>query len=100
MTTSKLEFHEEAAAEYDAAFDWYRQQSPDAARKFDAEVEHALLQVVQGPKRWTSGRFNTRRYLLRRFPFLLIYREQGRDSIQIVALAHTSRKPGYWTERL
>jgi len=35
---TETEFHEEAAAEYDAAFDWYLQQSPEAALKFDAEV--------------------------------------------------------------
>jgi ParE toxin of type II toxin-antitoxin system, parDE len=51
VTAEKLEFHEEAAAEYDAAFEWYLSRSPDAAQRFDAEVEHALIQVVQDPKR-------------------------------------------------
>jgi toxin ParE1/3/4 len=100
VAVEKLEFHEEAAAEYDAAFDWYLERSPDAARKFDAGVESALTQVIEGPKRWAPGQFNTRRYLLRGFPFLLIYRERVPNSIQIIAFAHTSRKPGYWKERL
>jgi plasmid stabilization system protein ParE len=33
-----VELHEEAAAEYDAAYDWYLARSPDAALKFDAEL--------------------------------------------------------------
>jgi plasmid stabilization system protein ParE len=37
-----VELHEEAAAEYDAAFDWYLARSPDAALKFDAEFDHAV----------------------------------------------------------
>ncbi|MGH7490711.1 MAG: hypothetical protein ACREMY_34615 [bacterium] len=37
MPTSAAEFHEEASAEYDAAFDWYLERSPGAALKFDAE---------------------------------------------------------------
>jgi len=41
MPTDFAVFHQEAAAEYDAAFDWYLERSPDAALKFDAEVDRA-----------------------------------------------------------
>lgn len=40
-----------------------------------------------------------RRIPLKHFPFFLIYRQQN-DHLQIVALAHTSRKPNYWRIRL
>jgi hypothetical protein len=30
----------------------------------------------------------------------LIYRERASINIQVVAVAHTSRKPGYWKQRL
>ena len=40
-----------------------------------------------------------RRFPLPKFPFFLIYRERG-DHLQIIALAHTSRKPNYWRARL
>ena len=40
-----------------------------------------------------------RRIPLRHFPFFLVYREHD-DWIEIVALAHTSRKPNYWRDRL
>jgi plasmid stabilization system protein ParE len=96
-----VELHEEAAAEYDAAFDWYLARSPDAALKFDAEFDRALAEIAQAPQRWVGGRpQGTRRCLLRKFPFLLIYRERSGGEIQIVAVAHTSRKPGYWKERI
>jgi plasmid stabilization system protein ParE len=100
MPTDSAKFHEEAAAEYEAAFDWYLERSPDAALEFDAEVQSALTQIVQAPQRWADGSHGTRRFLLRRFPFILVYRERPAGSIQIVALAHTSRKPGYWAGRL
>jgi plasmid stabilization system protein ParE len=95
-----VELHEEAAAEYDAAFDWYLERSPDAALKFDAEINRALAEIAQAPHRWASGPYPTRRFLLRKFPFLLIYREWTGGHLQIVAVAHTSRKPGYWKERV
>jgi len=40
-----------------------------------------------------------RRFPLNDFPFFLIYRERD-DHLEIVALAHTSRKPYYWRGRL
>ena len=69
MPTKWAEFHQEATAEYDAAFDWYLARSPDAALKFDAEVDRALAQVIRAPQRWAVGPHFTRRFLLRQFPF-------------------------------
>ena len=40
-----------------------------------------------------------RRIPIRHFPFFLIYRRRD-EHLQIVALAHTSRKPSYWRPRL
>jgi plasmid stabilization system protein ParE len=100
MPSKSAEFHGEASAEYDAAFDWYLERSPDAALRFDAEVDRALAQIIQAPQRWAAGPHSTRRFLLRQFPFTLIYRERRSGEIQILAVAHTSRKPGYWKVRL
>jgi len=94
-----VELHEEAAADYDAAFDWYLKRSPDAARAFDAEFQRALAEIEQAPKRWARDSDHTHRFLLRRFPYVVIYREQGLTKLQILAVAHTSRKPEYWKER-
>src|SRR5208282_81027 len=94
------EFHDEAAAEYDAAFDWYLERSPDAAVNFDTEMVQALSQIVQAPHRWAAGPRSSRRILLRKFPFILIYRQLTSGDIQIVAVANTSRRPGYWKSRL
>ncbi|HXM62463.1 MAG TPA: type II toxin-antitoxin system RelE/ParE family toxin [Terriglobales bacterium] len=99
MPDRAVELHREAAAEFDSAFDWYLERSPDAARKFDAEVDRALTQILRAPQRWAAGPHNTRKFLLRQFPFTLIYRERALGDIQVVAVAHTSRKPGYWKRR-
>ena len=98
MPTKTIELHEEAATDYDAAFDWYLERSPEAARAFDAEFERALGAIAQAPQRWAPGPHQTRRFLLRRFPYLVIYRE-GAETVLVLAVAHTSRKPGYWKDR-
>jgi hypothetical protein len=46
-----IDLHEEAAVEYDTAFDWYLSRSPDAALKFDAEFDRALVEIAQAPQR-------------------------------------------------
>jgi plasmid stabilization system protein ParE len=99
MPYKAVELHIEASAEYDVAFDWYLQRSPESARKFGAEFDRALEQIAQATDRWAAGPHGTRRFLLRTFPFVLIYRETMAGSIQIVAVTHTSRKPGYWKKR-
>ena len=73
--------------------------SNDAALDFDGEVDRALADIASAPHRWAAAPLSTRRYLLRGFPCILIYRE-WEGHIQIVAVAHTSRKPGYWKKRL
>jgi toxin ParE1/3/4 len=100
VPTEELALHEEAGAEYDAAFDWYLEHSPDAALKFDSEVNRAFVEIARAPQRWAIGPYQTRRFLVRKFPFVLIYRERTGGDIQIVAVAHTSRKPRYWKERI
>jgi plasmid stabilization system protein ParE len=55
VAVKKIEFHHEAAAEYDASFDWYLEQSPDAARRFDVEVEHAISQIRKVPLAGATG---------------------------------------------
>jgi plasmid stabilization system protein ParE len=47
VPTRRVTLHYEAAADYDAAFEWYAERSPDAARRFDAEVERAMGEVAE-----------------------------------------------------
>jgi plasmid stabilization system protein ParE len=76
------------------------ERSPEAAEKFDDEMGRALSQITEAPHRWAAGPRSTRRFLLRKFPFIVIYRQLASGVIQIIAVAHTSRKPGYWKSRL
>ena len=99
MPNKLVELHDEASVEYDAAFDWYLARSAEAAVKFDAEAARALAEIGKAPQRWAVGSHHTRRFLLRQFPFVLIYRECDVD-VLVLAVAHTSRKPGYWKLRI
>jgi hypothetical protein len=34
-----------------------------------------------------------------RFPYILVFKQLSPESINVMAIAHTSRRPGYWIDR-
>ena len=99
MASKKVEIHEEAALEYEAALEWYLDRSLLAASKFVDALSHGMDMIVDAPHRWPAGSHGARRFLLQRFPFAIVYRELP-AAIQVLAIAHARRKPGYWKQRL
>ena len=98
MAQRPVDVHPEAIAEARAAFRWYYDRSETAAEAFLAELDRAIELISEAPMRWPAYLHHTRRFLLRRFPFVVVYREVG-ETIQVIAVAHGRRKPGYWKDR-
>lgn len=98
MAQGPVDLHPEAIAEARVAFEWYRERSEQAASAFLSELDNAVEQIAEAPTRWPLYLHDTRRFLLRRFPFSVVYREVN-EIVQIVAVAHGRRKPGYWKGR-
>ena len=98
MAQRILELHPAAVDEAAEAHDWYFERSPRAAAAFMAELDTAIDQIALFPERWAVGGHGTRRYPLKRFPYLVIYHLRS-DKIRIVAVAHARRRPGYWKKR-
>ena len=94
----ELEYLEEALQEVEAAAHWYAERSATAATAFSEEIDAAESAIVRLPEAWPAFDHGTRRYLLRRFPFSVVYRVEARR-ILIVAVAHARRRPGYWKMR-
>jgi plasmid stabilization system protein ParE len=99
LIAKDLEFHPQAVLELEAATDWYLERSPHAARQFVEEITLAIDRIIESPQRWPGGLGGTRRLFLKRFPFAIVYREES-SIIQVVAIAHGRRRPGYWRDRL
>lgn len=98
MPSRTVELHPEAAVEAQAAREWYDERGPALGKAFLAELDRAIDRIVESPDRWPKFRAGIRRYLMRRFPFMVIYRQIG-EVIQVLAVAHARRKPGYWRHR-
>jgi plasmid stabilization system protein ParE len=99
MAGKRIEIHPAALAELKSAVEWYLERSEPAAEEFVAEVDRAIALVIESPPRWPVSEYNTRRFVLQRFPFSITYREKD-AGVQILAIAHGHRRPGYWKERL
>jgi plasmid stabilization system protein ParE len=94
-----LKFHPAASREIKAAHAWYARQSIQAADGFYEELLPAFDRVHQWPRLYPPHLYGTQRVVLDRYPFSIVYRELLSE-IQIVAVAHAKRHPGYWTSRL
>lgn len=99
MAKLPLDYHPDARAEADAAFDYYRERSPMVAEAFYRELEKAQASIQDSPESWATYLHDTRRFLLDRFPFVIVY-HLAEQRIEIVAVAHGYRRPGYWAGRL
>ena len=87
-----------AEQEARAAFVWYLERNAAVADAFEAEFTHAISAVASDPERWPRLTAKTRRYVFPRYPFSLIYTASG-NVVDILAVAHHRRKPGYWRSR-
>lgn len=47
---------------------------------------------------WSRYLQGTRQVQLHRYPYLVVYKLR-RSVVQVVAVAHASRRPGYWAKR-
>ncbi|MGA2424677.1 MAG: type II toxin-antitoxin system RelE/ParE family toxin [Terriglobales bacterium] len=99
MSAKRVEYHQGASADVKSAVAWYLKRSPKAALDFIEELHRATDTIREAPERWPIGKNNTRRFLLWRFPFAIIYSKQE-SVVTIWAVAHGSRRPEYWAPRL
>jgi plasmid stabilization system protein ParE len=92
-------FHPEAKEEFEGAVDFYEQSQAGLGLEFAEEVYATIARIVQYPDAWSVLSENSRRCLVNRFPYGLIYQIKS-PALRIIAVAHLHRRPGYWKERL
>jgi plasmid stabilization system protein ParE len=92
-------FHPAAREEFREMLRWYRAKSGIASTEFRMAVANAVMEIVDAPHRWPKYLHGTRRFVLRRFPLSVVYLDDP-DSVTIIAVAHSKRKPGYWRTRI
>jgi hypothetical protein len=92
-------FHPEAEEELLGAAEFYESRSPGLGGRFLDEVQRGLTAIRESPRRWPTLEGEIRRFLLRPFPYGLLFGELP-ERIVILAVMHLQREPGCWRSRL
>ncbi|MBC8019667.1 MAG: type II toxin-antitoxin system RelE/ParE family toxin [Methyloceanibacter sp.] len=94
-----VRFLEVARAELREAVRYYESQGAGLGADFLLEVTAAVERITEFPVAWQRVDVELRRCQLGRFPYGLVYAEEG-NGILIVAVAHLHRRPESWQGRL
>jgi len=95
----RVEFIEPASIELDDAIAYYSLQAEGLGKKFLDEILETIELISRFPQLWSQNTANTRKAVLRKFPFNLIY-SILEDKIYLIAVAHQNREPEYWIDRI
>jgi plasmid stabilization system protein ParE len=89
----------DAEAEFEAAARWYDEHA-GLRTEFVEAIDEAIFAIAESPQRYPLWRADSpyRKYVVQRFPYLVLYRLRE-DYVEVMAFAHTRRRPGYWKHR-
>jgi plasmid stabilization system protein ParE len=87
-----------AIADIESAFLWYERQRFGLGDEFRYELEATFQRVTTSPLLYAPVHRDTRRALLRRFPYGVFYRDYT-AVIVVVAVMHVRRAPQRWRVR-
>ncbi|MBC8181866.1 type II toxin-antitoxin system RelE/ParE family toxin [candidate division KSB1 bacterium] len=94
----QVEVHPEVYKELEQSRAWYENQAKRLGIEFLDEVDRAIDLIRKFPNTWSLYCEGCRRFLIHRFPFAIIFRNE-KNKIRLFALMHLSRRSGYWKHR-
>ncbi len=95
----RVAYHRLAAAELIESARFYDRHRSKLGDEFLSAVGAVQELIRTHPQLGRLGILGTLSFRTRRFPYRVVYELQP-DRIWIVAVAHLSRRPGYWARRL
>jgi plasmid stabilization system protein ParE len=96
--TPRLVFRPEAESELLDTRLWYDDQQPGLGQSFATEVDRVLMAIVEHPLAHPRVHGETRRALVRRFPYAIYFRAMS-DEVVVLAVMHGRRLPRRWRSR-
>jgi plasmid stabilization system protein ParE len=98
MPETAVRFHRLALREYLEAFDKYASISLELAQSYKNEIDKAVGKIADNPERWPVFGRSFRWVRTKRFPYILYY-QIHEENVEVLAVAHSRRRPGYWKRR-
>ena len=91
-------FHPEARTELHESVLYYESRQQGLGRRFAEAIRDAIVRIRTQPLLFREIELGIRQCRALRFPYGVIYRFKG-DTVEVLAIMHLSRKPGYWKRR-
>ena len=98
LSVMRLIIRPEAEDELLEAIDWYEARSPGLGSEFLRCVDACFQRILRNPEMYPVVHRDSRMGLVRRFPYLVIYRLAD-DAVYVVAVFHSKRDPKNWQVR-
>lgn len=95
----RIEYHPAIEGELAEIRDYYKDQSRNLGDDFINEFERQVLRIAAMPSRWIVVRGDTRRALMKRFPYLIFFRVMNDAAIRSTVIKHERRHPAYGINR-
>jgi toxin ParE1/3/4 len=93
-------FHPAAEAEHLEQIVFYESRQQGLGSRYRTHFLRTIERICEAPAQYAVEQPpDIRRARLRLFPLTVLYREQS-GVIQILAVAHFRRRPGYWSARV
>jgi len=92
-------FHPEARREAMDAALYYERQEAGLGDRFSDAIEAGLRQIQRSPFMWRCIRGDSRRFLVKTFPYGIVYLPME-ENLFVLAVMHLHREPDYWRKRL
>ncbi len=99
MTGRRIDLHPGAREDYLESLDWYLDRSVQVAKRFQEELANSLNRIAAHPELAAADAEGICWKRMGPFPHVIYYRVKDDTTIQVLAVAHTRRHPGYWRHR-
>jgi plasmid stabilization system protein ParE len=81
------------------AYDWYEEREEGLGETFLDAFEARVEAIRENPRSFPVVHRDVRRSLLRRFPYMVLYRVESLQ-VTVIGCLHGRRDPRSWQERL
>jgi len=98
----KIKFRQPARAEARRARAYYREIDPELGRDFGAALDNAVNRAARRPLSFpeVDGVPGDRRVLFHGFPYAMLFRVKGGDTLEVLAVMHQAQEPGLLAQAL
>ena len=95
----RIDYHPAIADELEEVRDHYERCSPGLGSDFVDEFERQVLTIAAMPTRWMVASGDIRRSLMKRFPYVILFRIVDDNTIRVTVVKHERRHPAFGLSR-